>query len=71
MTFYVYENWTHKRARVHQAECSFCNHGRGTQASDAGRNGKWHGPIADRAVALALANSLRQPDTKVCGTCGG
>ena len=27
-SFYVYENWTHDRARVHKGECPYCNHGR-------------------------------------------
>ena len=43
-SFYVYENWTHDRARVHRAECRFCNHGRGIQGTNDERNGKWHAP---------------------------
>jgi F-type H+-transporting ATPase subunit beta len=70
MNFYVYENWTHKKAVVHRSTCGYCNDGRGIQAADSGRNGKWHGPIGDKATAFAFANSLRQPDTKVCGSCG-
>jgi len=70
MSFFVYENWTHKRARVHRGECAFCNQGRGAQAGDSGRNGRWHGPIADRGVAVALASSLHRADTKLCAVCG-
>lgn len=69
MTFYVYENWTHKRARIHKGSCGYCNDGRGTQPSDSGKNGKWHGPYEDRAKALDVAARLKQADTKVCGTC--
>jgi hypothetical protein len=29
MTFYVYENWTHDRARLHRGECGYCNDGSG------------------------------------------
>ena len=53
--YWVYENWTHKRTRVHLAECGHCNHGRGTQASHSGRNSKWHGPFSDRAMAFNVA----------------
>ena len=67
--YWVYENWTHKRARVHLAECSYCNHGRGMQASHSGRNDKWHGPFSDRALAFNLAETLRQEDTKGCASC--
>ena len=37
MGYYVYDNWTHERARVHIDSCSFCKHGRGTQPQDGGR----------------------------------
>jgi len=67
--FMVYENWTHKRARVHRAECSFCNNGRGTQASASARNGKWHGPFADRGTAFSVASKLGREDTKGCAFC--
>lgn len=70
MTFYVYENWTHDRARIHRASCGYCNDGRGTQASSSERNGKWHGPYESRDLALRVAGNLRREDTKVCGTCG-
>ena len=70
MTFHVYENWTRKRVRVHQSDCPYCNQGRGTQPTDSGRSGRWHGPIEDRGIAIALAKSLQQPDTKICPTCG-
>lgn len=68
--YYVYENWTVKRVRVHRGECGYCNFGRGMQAADSGRNGRWHGPYADRATALASANSLGQRDTRACASCG-
>ncbi len=37
MGYYVYENWTHERARVHIDSCPYCKHGRGTQPQDGGR----------------------------------
>ncbi len=33
MSFYVYENWTHNRARIHRGTCGYCNNGQGTQAT--------------------------------------
>jgi hypothetical protein len=57
--YWVYENWTHKRVRVHDANCSYCNDGRGIQASHSGRNDKWHGPFDERSTAFAVAARLR------------
>ncbi len=70
MTLFVYENWTHDRVRAHSAQCSHCNNGRGTQPTDSGRNGKWHGPFDERELALRVAANLKRTDTKACGICG-
>jgi F-type H+-transporting ATPase subunit beta len=67
--YWVYENWTHRRARVHLAECGHCNHGRGAQASHSGRNDKWHGPFLDRTKAFDAAARLGQAETKGCASC--
>jgi len=66
--YYVYENWTHKRARIHKSECSHCNNGRGTPAGSSPRNGRWHGPY-DRTQAFHAAQRLRQKDTAPCAVC--
>jgi F-type H+-transporting ATPase subunit beta len=66
--YYVYENWTHKRARIHKGDCSHCNRGRGTHAGSSERNGRWHGPY-NRAEAFRLAQRLRQDDTAPCSVC--
>ena len=67
--YWVYENWTHKRARVHMADCSHCNDGKGTQPSDSGQNGKWYGPFNERDAAFEKAKMTRQKDTKGRGHC--
>lgn len=67
--FYVYENWTHKRVRVHRDDCSYCNNGNGTQASHSGRNDTWHGPYKTRADAFAMAAGLNHSDSKGCANC--
>ena len=67
--YWVYENWTVKRARVHLAGCGNCNHGRGKQQTDSGRNGRWYGPFADRDAAFRRMEHTSQPDRRACGYC--
>jgi len=68
---YIYENWTHHRARLHVGECPYCNNGAGTQPSDSGRNGRWLGPFSDRDAAIKMARSLKNVEFKPCGHCSG
>ena len=68
-SFYVYENWTQDRARVHRAECPFCNHGRGIHGTGNERNGKWHPPLSGRDAAYRFAHSTRRSDISGCGHC--
>jgi hypothetical protein len=67
-SFYVYENWIHKRARLHRAECPYCNAGRGTQGATEERTGRWysHGNLEE---ARAQLERLRYEDKRECGTC--
>lgn len=67
--FYVYENWTNKRARVHSANCSYCNGGSGTQESTSDKNGEWHGPFADLDQARTKLATLDYDNKGECGTC--
>lgn len=67
--FYVYENWTNKRARLHRAECSFCNGGSGSQSATGDKNGEWHGPFANIEQARAKVATLEYADKGECGTC--
>lgn len=69
MEFWVYQNWTHDRARIHRGGCSFCNNGRGTQPGDSGRNGEWIGPMGSFAEARAVARAFKRADTRLCGFC--
>ena len=70
MSYFVYENWTHDRARLHRSECGYCNGGRGTQSTDSGKNGQWHGPYEDRDHAVKVMDRLKRSDSKLCGNCG-
>lgn len=68
-SYWVYENWTHKRARVHLAECTRCNNGRGIHPGASARNGTWHGPIAKRDAAYAKAKATGQHNVAGCAFC--
>lgn len=67
--YYIYENWIHRRARLHRGSCSYCNQGRGTQGATEERTGRWYGPIADRAEAVARLQSLKHDNKQVCSVC--
>ena len=64
--YWVYENWTHGRARAHQDDCPYCNGGAGTQAGSGDANGRWVGSFARRDRAVAEAVRLH-PDGRACG----
>jgi len=46
--YYVYENWVAQghTARIHKAECKFCNYGKGIHNTDNVEHGQWHGPFS-------------------------
>lgn len=69
MDYFVYENWTHKRSRVHRGSCVFCNSGKGNQASHSGRNDQWHGPFLDQSAALKKARSFGWDNSASCSVC--
>jgi hypothetical protein len=66
--YFIYENWTHDRARIHKADCGYCNDERGTHAGSSVRNGKWHGPYS-REEAFRISGRLNREDTKPCPAC--
>jgi len=67
-THYVYQNWHRSRGRIHKAECSYCNHGKGVRAEDSGKLGKWHG-FADRTSAFNAAKGMNLKEMKACEVC--
>lgn len=69
MSFYIYENWTRDRGRIHRAECSACNYGAGIHGEDSGRNGEWHGPYNDREQAFHVAAGLDRAEMSACARC--
>ena len=69
MSFFVYENWTRDRARLHRGSCGYCNEGQGTQPIDSGSNGKWHGPFENIETARRALRNVKKSDSKECGCC--
>jgi hypothetical protein len=67
--FFIYENWTHKRARLHRGDCAFCKDGNGSQSSSAVTNGRWLGPFASRKIAADRLAQLKYENKGTCGTC--
>lgn len=69
MSFWVYENWTHKKAIVHRGDCSYCNDGRGIHGESSDKNGEWHGPFHDRDGAFQRAKATEREDVRSCKSC--
>jgi hypothetical protein len=67
--YYVYENWTHERVRVHRSSCVFCNDGHGCHAGTSTAHGQWHGSFASRDDAFAKATALARSNTRACAYC--
>jgi len=70
LSYYIYENWTVKKARIHKGVCVFCNNGEGIHKNPPGeKNGKWRGPFDLYNSAKKVAQSLRNrilSDCKIC-----
>ena len=71
MNYWVYENSVHKKCRIHEAECAFCNDGRGIHGGGETSSGKWSGPYVIVEAAVEYANSRGLADVRGCGVCAG
>lgn len=69
MSFWIYENFGNKRARIHTSECRYCNDGVGVGGDATNDDDEWHGPYATFDEAETKAASLNQKDTRPCGVC--
>ena len=69
MSFWVYENFGNKRARIHHSACRYCNDGQGVGGDQTNDDDKWHGPFASFLEAESTAEGLGQKDTRPCGVC--
>lgn len=67
MTMYwTQEDRPTRSARVHHADCRYCNNGRGWQLNRTGQNNSWYGPFATTDQARA---ACRQAVARPCGAC--
>lgn len=66
--FWVYANRVHRYAKVHRAECTYCNHGKGIQPRRRDVAGGWLGPFTTPAEAHAAATGTGQRPSP-CGAC--
>ncbi|EKS30905.1 hypothetical protein [Afipia felis] len=71
MTYWVYENTAHKKARIHKADCSFCGAGRGIHGGGKTISGNWHGPFQNFKAASAAAHQTKRDDIRTCNLCIG
>jgi len=71
MVYSVYENWlAEKKAVILIGDCSFCNDGKGLQATIHGnQNRQWHGPFDTYNEVSNFANSLYDRTVKDCSFC--
>lgn len=67
--YWVYENWTHNKAIIHQGDCSYCNNGKGMHAGSTNRNGQWLGPFNTTVQANKVAKSTERDEVRPCQNC--
>lgn len=66
--FWVYVNRVHQYAKVHRADCRFCNDGVGIQARRRDVAGHWLGPF-DTAVEVVAAGARAGRQPSACMVC--
>ena len=64
MEYYVYENYPTSTVTIHLSLCGYVERRGGPT-----KNGKWHGPFADRESALNCAKAAGRRNAKVCHSC--
>lgn len=63
MSYWVYENWTVGRARIHVDGCNHMKSGEKTPS------GQWHGPFETEAAGLSVQVHQRAAPIRPCGFC--
>lgn len=69
MEYYIYENWRHKKAVIHLAECVCCNQGKGFHAGSTDINGQWLGPFKSKQEAELAAKKTKRKTISCCSRC--
>lgn len=69
-TFQYYENKVWNKAKIHVADCSFCNHGEGIHPGSSTENGHWSEPFSsiDEACESARRTGRKVSLCKRCMT---
>ena len=67
MDYYVYDNWRRNWARVHRADCRYCNGGMGL-ADLRGTHDEFLGPY-NRAEAFKVLKGRNRRAKGPCGVC--
>lgn len=65
--FYVYINEPNNKALIHEAECSYCNHGEGLTSMKS-NNGTWVGPLK-KSRAIVKATQSGKNRVQWCAYC--
>lgn len=68
--YWVYVNHVVKKARIHQADCSYCQAGHGTHGGGDRASGFWK-QFGNREDAIAFMRSVGYDDVRACKPCGG
>lgn len=70
MEYYVYENWLHDYVAIHEADCQFCNYGKGPRVKkSAGRFGNWLGPFKSKQEAKSAVQNTKRKIAPNCSRC--
>lgn len=69
MTFWVFLNRSHKYAKVHRADCIFCDQGRGLHhRGTASAASSWLGPFGSFREAMDTAVATGR-EASTCSNC--
>ena len=69
-SFWVFDNHNHKYAKVHRADCIFCDHGRGLHHQrDRSAASSWLGPFQTAHQAMATAVATGREASACLGCC--
>ena len=68
MNYWVYEDDTTNRVRIHKAACSRCKEGQGMKRARLPDN-RWHGPFKTEQEAIDVSLETGRRDAKGCWFC--
>ncbi len=66
--YYVYEDDPTSKAKIHFADCGYCNNGAGIKGTRLNNN-RWHGPFTTLQEAEEVAQRTKKKDISKCTIC--